>query len=390
MRISKIKADNFKSLVGFEIDLAKFNCIVGLNGSGKSTFLQFVSFLSQLMTGNVVAWFQKRKWTRDDIVSLQDNKTHRIISFQVHFHDDGDMEGCWQAKFPVEDSFCCVSEKLTWGEASFEYERSSRQSVYTLNGKQSRINFNYQGSIFSQLADGEVTELFGSVVAFFRQLRAFDLLSPYFLKQTSKTSSGTIGFGGEDIAAFLFSLDDKTRASVIRKIQTVYPAFSSFTTSTVADGSQELRIHEHYHDKSIVHPIPARNINDGLLRIIAMLSQLQTDDPFLLFDEIENGINQELVEFLLNELVSARQQIVVTTHSPLFLNYLDDDVARESVHYFYKTPEGFTRSMPFFSLPTTGKKLGTLGPGEAISDTNLYLLNDDIESLRTNTQEKEV
>ena len=89
-------------------------------------------------------------------------------------------------------------------------------------------------------------------------------------------------------------------------------------------------------------------------------------------------------EFLLKELVEAKQQVVVTTHSPLFLNYLDDDLARDSVQYFYKTPEGFTRCRKFFSLPSTSKKLGTLGPGEVIADTNLYKLNEEIEQLDRN------
>ena len=118
-----------------------------------------------------------------------------------------------------------------------------------------------------------------------------------------------------------------------------------------------------------------------------MLAQLQSDRQVLLFDEIENGINQELVEFLVNELVEAKQQIVVTTHSPLFLNYLDDDLARKSVQYFYKTPEGYTRCRKFFSLPATEKKLGTLGPGSAVSDTLLYQLNEEMAQL--DRQEKE-
>jgi len=41
MKSKHIKVDNFKSLVDFDLPLAKFNYIVGLNGSGKSTFQPF-------------------------------------------------------------------------------------------------------------------------------------------------------------------------------------------------------------------------------------------------------------------------------------------------------------------------------------------------------------
>ncbi len=53
MRITHLRVDNFKSLVDFNLPLAKFNCLVGLNGSGKSTVLQFFDFLSQQVKGDL-------------------------------------------------------------------------------------------------------------------------------------------------------------------------------------------------------------------------------------------------------------------------------------------------------------------------------------------------
>ena len=116
-----------------------------------------------------------------------------------------------------------------------------------------------------------------------------------------------------------------------------------------------------------------------MLRLIAILAEIQDQrHHFLLFDEIENGINPELVEFVLDALVSAPQQVMVTTHSPVILNYLDDEVARAGVIYLYKTDEGHTRSIPFFSIPSLAEKLKFMGPGEAFVDTNLTALADEI------------
>ncbi|WP_373548049.1 AAA family ATPase [Chamaesiphon sp.] len=53
MKTKHIKVDNFKSLINFELSLAKFSCLVGLNGSGKSTVLQFFDFLSQQVIGDL-------------------------------------------------------------------------------------------------------------------------------------------------------------------------------------------------------------------------------------------------------------------------------------------------------------------------------------------------
>jgi hypothetical protein len=57
---------------------------------------------------------------------------------------------------------------------------------------------------------------------------------------------------------------------------------------------------------------------------------------------------------------------------------LDDEVARTGVIYLYKTDEGATRSIPFFSIPSLAEKLKFMGPGEAYADTDLTALSDEI------------
>ncbi len=125
----------------------------------------------------------------------------------------------------------------------------------------------------------------------------------------------------------------------------------------------------------------ARHINDGMLRLMAIFAELETENQFLLFDEIENGINPELVEFVIDKLVQARQQVLVTTHSPMILNYLDDETAKAGVIYLYKTPQGCTKSVPFFSIPSLAEKLTVMGPGEAFVDTNLTQLSNEIAEM---------
>jgi len=53
----------------FELELTKFSCLVGLNGSGKSTVLQAMDFLSQLMVGDLDGWLEERHWERADLNS---------------------------------------------------------------------------------------------------------------------------------------------------------------------------------------------------------------------------------------------------------------------------------------------------------------------------------
>ena len=97
MKIKSIKVDNFKSLVNFNLPLAKFNCLVGLNGSGKSTVLQFFDFLSQQVRGDLSGWLKERQWESSDLNSKLTREQN--ISFEVLFShvdlDDYPIEIKW-------------------------------------------------------------------------------------------------------------------------------------------------------------------------------------------------------------------------------------------------------------------------------------------------------
>jgi predicted ATP-binding protein involved in virulence len=101
----------------------------------------------------------------------------------------------------------------------------------------------------------------------------------------------------------------------------------------------------------------------------------------VLLDEIENGINPEIIEKLVDALVQSPQQVLVTTHSPMILNFLDDAVARQAVQFIYKSPEGETRVRPFFSVPGIDAKLASMGPGEAFVDTDMVALAETCVAL---------
>jgi predicted ATPase len=79
--VKYIKVDNFKSLVDFELPLAKFSCLVGLNSAGKSTILQFFDFLSQQFRGDLNGWLKKRQWEASDLNSKLNRKQN--ISFEI-------------------------------------------------------------------------------------------------------------------------------------------------------------------------------------------------------------------------------------------------------------------------------------------------------------------
>ena len=381
MQVRSIKVNNFKSLVGFRTDLAKFNCLIGLNGVGKSTVLRFIDFLAQQVRGDITGWLDERHWKPKELVCGLPPRAMTIdFTVKLQGTEDGELTS-WEALFTPKQLHCFL-EKIETPGALLTVARGRLKIVdkYDRQGKavlDERITFKYEGSVLSQLLTEDVPKSLVEFKEYLSTVKSLDLLSPENLRQRTRASSDSIGREGKRLSAFLHRRGARSRNQLAAELKKAYLHLETLNTKSLPYGWRKLEIEEAFNGGKLV--TEARHINDGMLRLIAVLAELQqNENQFVLFDEIENGVNPELVEFLLDALISAPQQVMVTTHSPVILNYLDDDVARSGVIYLYKTEKGHTRSIPFFSIPSLAAKLKVMGPGEAFADTKLTDLGDEI------------
>jgi predicted ATPase len=383
MRIHSVAVNNFKSLNDFRLDLAKFNCLIGLNGAGKSTVLQFVDFLARQVRGDLKGWLEERHWKPRDLTSRLTAKKN--VKFNVGL-ESGAGPVAWSGTFNTTQLHCTY-ERVETPDASLEVEDGHlRIRGRARNGSNGQgvvgepISFTYEGSVLSQLRRRALPESLLRFKNAIAGVKSLDLLAPQYLRQRTRESDGSIGLGGQRLSAFLHELGSEGRNRLRRRLRKVYPHLQALDTLSLRSGWKQLEIREDYSGKRLV--TEARHINDGMLRLLAILAELESKQHlFLLFDEIENGINPELVAFVIDALTSCRQQVLVTTHSPMILNYLEDEVARTGVMYLYKTKAGNTRAIPFFSIPSLAKKLTVMGPGEAFVDTNLTELAAEIQAV---------
>ncbi len=390
MRIEHIYVDNFKSLVDFDLPLAKFNCLVGLNGAGKSTVLQFFDFLSQQVKGNLSGWLEKRQWKPSDLNSKLSRKQN--ITFEIVLDTSFGIDVKWLVSFNRQ-TLRCTTEQLIWNGSlilkvkdgsyqiwSPEWVKSggflATQPKFALSGI---IPFDYQGSIISQISESKLPFEIVEVKKFFSDLHALDLLAPELLRQRTRNAGNSLGLGGEKLSAFLHEIGEEKRTSIQQNLAKVYPQFKHLDSSALRSGWKSITVHEQFGD--VLVKTEARHVADGLLRMLAVFAQLSKEQSFLLLDEIENGVNPELIEFLVDQLVAAQPQVLITTHSPMVLNYMEDDVAIEGIIYIYKQPSGATKAIRLFDIPSMRKKLEVMGPGEVYEDTLLTQLNQEISEM---------
>jgi predicted ATPase len=414
MQIKSIKVNNFKSLVNFELPLAKFSCLVGLNGSGKSTVLQFFDFLSQQFRGDLSGWLNKRQWEPSDLNSKLTRKQN--ISFEVYIsHVDSEfsnypLEIKWSASFNRQ-TLCCTSEQIEWDKnlilkvennyydawtlhtvrGSERYDcdsgefttESTEVCQHVLSGeivRQNRlsgdIQFEYQGSVMSQLKESQLPKELLELKKFFVDLHALDLLAPELLRQRTRDAGNSLGLGGEKLSAFLHEIGEAKRVDIQAKLAKIYPRFRDIDILSLRSGWKSFSVREQFGDTIV--KTEARHVADGFLRMLAVFAQLSKEQSFLLLDEIENGVNPELIEFLVDELVAASPQVLITTHSPMALNYLEDDVAIAGLIYIYKNQLGATQAIRLLDIPRMREKLTVMGAGEVYEDTLLTQLNAEI------------
>jgi predicted ATPase len=365
--IEVLRVRNFKSLAEVDLHLGRFNCLIGMNGAGKSTVLQAFDFLSHLMHGDVQAWLDERGWAISDLPCKLRRESNILLS--VDFRTSGGELLTWIGHFN-RTLLICTHDRIILGEQQLLH--ADGHEITWGPGHVERISFDYQGSVLSALKDHvlppEVVEFRNAM----RRIRSLELLSPQLMRKRSRSGDQDIGAGGEKLSAYLDRIKGEPKHALVELLQRFYPALADFKVSTLRAGWKKLTAVEHYGKQKL--ETEATHLNDGLLRVLAVLAQTASDRSLVLLDEIENGINQEIVEPLVDTLVRSPQQMLVTTHSPLVLNYLDDEVARQAVQLIYKTPEGETRIRPFFGIPRIGDKLRSMGPGDAFVDTDLRKL----------------
>jgi predicted ATPase len=368
--IKAIHIRNFKSLGDVKLRLAKFTCLIGMNGAGKSSVLQAVDFVSQLMIGRVEEWLDARGWSAADLNCKVLKESN--VTVGVHYETSTGKSLRWVGAFN-RSLLHCTAELIE--QDSQKVFRVGNQK-YTVADKPTQdIAFTYQGSLLSALKDSELTPELLEFRNALQQIKSLELLSPQLLRKRARTTDKGIGTGGEKLSAFLDTLPQAAKAGLIDQLQRFYPNLVDFKVSSLKSGWKKLTVVEQFSQQKL--ETDAAHLNDGLLRILAVLTQAASDRSLILLDEIENGINQEVIETLVDTLVASPHQLLVTTHSPLILNYLEDDVARGAVQFIYKAPLGETRVRPFFKIPRINDKLRTMGPGDAFVDTDLKQLTQE-------------
>ena len=329
--LSTLKVQHYKSLFDTEIDLEPLTVFIGPNGSGKSNICESLvvlsDFLNRLMDVGLNHYGIKDFFQ----LSLQAVSKNQLNIESKFWHGQLDSI-CFSVSTPTGDdnnSFT-NSKDFSGFSLTFDYVKQSMY-LYKLANKiinSTSLDNKYTQSLREFLVSSHYP--ISPLAEALRKICIYDF-SPFNLSnEISATSS--MERTGQGIAYALVDILHSNRKGfdeLEERLRMLVPNIQRISLPRGSNQTFSLQLIDKYSE----HHIPASDISDGTLRILAFLTALyQEDTPSIIcFEEIENGVHpwllhkmMELLKVVSTEGITGKPvQVLITTHSPTLLNYVE-------------------------------------------------------------------
>ena len=340
-RIEQVTIGNFRSLQKVDFrGIAPLTALLGANGSGKSTFFDVFAFLSDCFSEGLRRAVDKRGKFSD----LRSRGQSGPITFEVAYREGGQIEG----KRPglvryhleideLEGRPVVASEWMHWKRGSwgapfrfldYRYGHGSVISGALPEQDDTKTNL--------PLASPDVLAVstLGQLAENPRVQSLRDFIIGWHLSYLSTNDTRVVpeagpqehlSRSGNNLANVIQYLSERHPQILDRIFVTLrrrIPKLESVSPIALPTGHLLLTVK----DAPFEEGVQARYVSDGTLKMLAYLIQLYdpAPPPFLGIEEPENFLHPKLLYELAEECETAsrRMQMVVTTHSPFFIDAL--------------------------------------------------------------------
>lgn len=360
-RIESLRVKNYRALRNIRLDkLTPLTVLLGPNGSGKSTVFDVFAFLSECFTDGLrKAWDRRGRFrelrSRDAEGTIEIELQYRERPGQplITYHLEIDE----QARGPV-----VAREFLRW-------KRGHPAAPFHF--------LDYRGGV-GEVISGEAPEASDTRVA--RPLAGADVLAVNTLGQlaenprvialrefitgwhlsylSANAARGRPEAGAEErlsrtgdnlpnVIQYLSEAHGDRLDKIFETLRRRIPRIEKVASKILDDGSLLLQVK----DAPFSSPVLARYASDGTLKMLAYLVLLYDPEPPRLIgiEEPENYLHPRLLPELAEECQQASDasQLIVTTHSPFFI----DPLRLNEVRVLYRGDHGYTEVRRLPDMP---------------------------------------
>jgi predicted ATPase len=352
-RIEYLKVRNFRALREVEFrELTPLTVLLGPNGSGKSTVFDVFAFLAECFELGLRRAWDKRGRARE----IKTRGADGPVSIEIKYREPGyplityHLAVDEQRNGPV-----VVEEWLRWKRGShgqpFRFLDYKKGLGKTVSGdKPDETDTRVDVPLKS--ADLLAVNALGQFAEHPRVAALRDFITGWYVSYLSADSARgqpeagpqeRLSRTGDNLANVIQYLAEQHPArleQIFEVLRRRVPRIERVLAETMPDGRLLLQIK----DAPFLHPILARFASDGTLKMLAYLVMLYdpAPPPFIGIEEPENFLHPRLLPEIAEECraATARTQLLVTTHSPFFLNALRP----EEVRVLWRDEAGYTQT----------------------------------------------
>lgn len=356
-RIEYLRVQNYRALKDVELKgLTPLTVFLGPNGSGKSTIFDVFAFLAEsFQSGLRKAWDKRGRFkelrtrgTEGSIifeVKYREKKSSPLITYHLEIGED--TKGPFVAR-----------EFLSWKRGShgrpFNFLDFGKVAAGTGDVVTGDMPDEEDTRTEERLDSRELLAVntLGQLAKHPRvgALRRF--ISGWYLSYLSADNTrgvpeagpqerlSTTGDNLPNVVQYLKEGHEERLNMILKKLAQRVPRLEKVEADVMPDGRLLLQVKDAPFEK----PVMAKFASDGTLKMLAYLTLLHDPEPPQLIgiEEPENQLHPRLLPELAEECkaASAASQLMVTTHSPFFVNAL----LPHDVWVLYRSEDGFTQA----------------------------------------------
>jgi predicted ATPase len=366
MTIKTIHVKNFKSFKELQVDLRKFNVLIGANASGKSNFIRVFEFLRDIARHgleNAISLQGGTEYLTNLNIGTAENLSMQVVSSQKR---DGGRFPVFRSKvsgtylvaarlettstfsimFPKKGpEFEVVDDRLTLkgefstleedglkhygpGEVLIFRDGNKMSAKATLPAGLSLDDYEMPAWLFEETVFPRSLILTHPPLLIgpnFEDMAIYDFDPKLPKKGTPITGKAELEDDGSNLAIVLKNIigDGDRKRKLENLLGDLLPFVAGLEVEKFADKSLLFNLRETYAKKQ---SLPASLISDGTINVTALIAALYFEKkPVAIIEEPERNIHPSLISKIVAMMKDASQgkQIIVTTHNPEVVRHAD-------------------------------------------------------------------
>ncbi|MEX1009661.1 MAG: AAA family ATPase [Acidimicrobiia bacterium] len=354
-RIESIRIQNYRVLRDLEMrNLTPLAVLLGPNGSGKSTVFDVFAFLSECFTVGL-----RRAWDkRNRFKELRSRGAEGPIVIELKYRERPGT-GLITYHLAIDETRAgpiVAEEWLQWRRGQFgrpfRFLEFQRGTGNVISGDLPEITDQRVNETL-EAPDLLAVNTLGQFARHPRVSALRRFISGWYLSYLSADSTRGVPESGPqehlsqtgdnlpNVIQYLKEQHPDRLAHILDVLAQRIPRLERVDAELLADGRLLLQIK----DAPFVEPILAKFASDGTLKMLAYLTMLYDPEPSPLIgiEEPENQLHPRLLPQLAEECrqAASRSQLLVTTHSPYFV----DGLRADELWVLYRAEDGFARAV---------------------------------------------